>query len=74
MSAASARGVALLLRFVLAHLTALFSCQMITLDREQEVALTFTSLKKKIKQLENRVRLHSKLAESGSGGAATSAT
>lgn len=44
---------------------------MITLDREQEVALTFTSLKKKIKQLENRVRLHNKLTESSSGGATT---
>lgn len=51
-----------------------FPYQMITLDREQEVALTFTSLKKKIKQLENRVRLHNKLTESGSGGGATTAT
>lgn len=30
---------------------------MTTLQREQDVALTFSSLRRKIKQLENRLRL-----------------
>jgi hypothetical protein len=31
--------------------------QVATLQREQDVALTFSSLRRKIKQLENRLRL-----------------
>lgn len=38
---------------------------MIRLEREQEVELTFASFKKKIRQLENRLRLHSKFGEVG---------
>ncbi|OWY98491.1 hypothetical protein PHMEG_00030736 [Phytophthora megakarya] len=35
----------------------LLNTQMTTLQREQHVALTFSSLRRKIKQLENRLRL-----------------
>jgi hypothetical protein len=31
---------------------------MVTLQRENEMAWTFSSLRKKIKQLENRLRIH----------------
>lgn len=31
---------------------------MVTLQRESEMAWTFSSLRKKIKQLENRLRIH----------------
>lgn len=36
---------------------------MVTLQRESEVAWTLTSLRKKIKQLENRLRIHKVTAD-----------
>lgn len=37
---------------------------MIALTREHEVSITFSSLRKKIKQLENRLRLQKMTTES----------
>lgn len=41
---------------------------MLLAEREQEMALTFTSLRKRIKQLENRLRLQ-KLSRTGEDSA-----
>ncbi|TYZ66192.1 hypothetical protein PybrP1_007375 [[Pythium] brassicae (nom. inval.)] len=54
-------GVVLLALFFLRNSIKVFV--MLRLEREQEVELTFSSLKKKIRQLESRLRLHNKLGE-----------